>query len=304
MRRHGRVAVAVIAPVLLALLLATHWETVRSGILTIGRGDGEWLILAVGAAALTWAAASCCQLGSTTARLSVPVVFTTQVAGSFVNHVLPAGVGAAAINLRMLRRSGLSGDRAVTAVSLNVAAGMVLHLAALAVLIPLDPSSLRIGASSRTVLVVVAAVVLVGLIGLGVAGRRSSVLRGRLGGLAAEAAASLRSPRRFGLLWLGSAAVPALHIATLAGVLHAIGQPAPLTVIAVAYLAASALAALVPSPGGFGGLDVALLAALTTTGIASATAISAVIGYRSLTVWLPLVPGAGALLLLLRRRLI
>ena len=44
--------------------------------------------------------------------------------------------------------------------------------------------------------------------------------------------------------------------------------------------------------GWFGALDVALGAGLIAAGAASATAVAVVLGYRLVTVWAPLVPGA------------
>jgi putative heme transporter len=114
----------------------------------------------------------------------------------------------------------------------------------------------------------------------------------------------LRQPRRAVLLWSGATAIPTLHVLTLIAVLRGLGQPTPVVTVAVAYLGASALAAAVPGPGGFGALDVALIAALTGSGLAASAALAGVIGYRLLTGWLPLVPGAAMLLLLLHHRVI
>jgi uncharacterized membrane protein YbhN (UPF0104 family) len=114
----------------------------------------------------------------------------------------------------------------------------------------------------------------------------------------------LRSPGRAGLLWLGSAASPALHALIVVAVYNSLsGGLAPLTV-ALVYLVASPVAALVPSPGGFGALDITLAAALVAVGAPTATALATVLGYRLLTVWVPLVPGALVFAVLLRRRLL
>ncbi|MYX42505.1 TIGR00374 family protein, partial [Streptomyces sp. SID89] len=59
---------------------------------------------------------------------------------------------------------------------------------------------------------------------------------------------------------------------------------------------------LLPTPGGLGSLDAALAFALTTAGAPGSGAASTVLGYRLLTVWLPLVPGLLVLGLLIRRR--
>jgi uncharacterized membrane protein YbhN (UPF0104 family) len=73
--------------------------------------------------------------------------------------------------------------------------------------------------------------------------------------------------------------------------------------VALLYFAASCAAALLPTPAGLGSLDAALAFALTAAGGApAAAAASVVLGYRLLTVWLPLLPGLLVLALLVRRK--
>lgn len=292
----GRLLIAGAAPVVLVALLVWRWSTVDAGTDAMVRADRLWLLGALVAVGLTWVAGSCCQMGATSAQLPMGRVFATQVAGSFVNHVLPAGVGVAALNLRMLRRCGLSRSGAAGAVGLNAAAGFIVHAVALvALLFVVGARGTRL---DRTTVLAIAGGVLVGAVVLGLLALRLSPQLARNLGMA------LAHPSRAAMLWVGSAAVPALHILTLAAVLQALDRSVPIGTLAVAYLGASAVAAIIPSPGGFGGLDVALLAALTATGISTSAAAAAVIGYRLLTVWLPLLPGAATLALLLHRRII
>ncbi|OHV31756.1 hypothetical protein BCD49_05535 [Pseudofrankia sp. EUN1h] len=110
------------------------------------------------------------------------------------------------------------------------------------------------------------------------------------------------SRARCALLWCGSTAIPLLHAATLCAVCAALHVSLGVGQVAVAYLAASAAAALVPSPGGFGSLDASLVALLTAVGAPTATALAAVLGYRLVTVWLPLAPSAVVCAVLVRRR--
>jgi uncharacterized membrane protein YbhN (UPF0104 family) len=50
----------------------------------------------------------------------------------------------------------------------------------------------------------------------------------------------------------------------------------------------------VPTPGGLGAVEAALSAALTAAGLPGATAVSAVLLFRTLTFWLPVPAGWGA----------
>jgi uncharacterized membrane protein YbhN (UPF0104 family) len=292
----GRLVIAAAAPLVLVALLVWRWSTVDAGTDAMVRADRLWLLGALLSVGLTWVAGSCCQMGATIMPLPMGRVFATQVAGSFVNHVLPAGVGVAAVNLRMLRKCGLTRAGAAGAVGLNAAAGFIVHAIALvALLLVFGARGTRL---DRTTVLAIAGGVLVGAVILGLLALRLAPQVGR------TLRTALAHPGRAAMLWVGSAAVPALHIVTLAAVLQALDRPVAIGTLAVAYLGASAVASIIPSPGGFGGLDVALLAALTATGITASAAAAAVIGYRLLTVWLPLLPGAATLVLLLHRRII
>ncbi len=116
--------------------------------------------------------------------------------------------------------------------------------------------------------------------------------------------AVVRDPARAAKLWLGSLAVPLLHALILVAVLRALGVPTLAGTVVVIYLVASSLSVIVPSPGGLGALDVTLATGLIAVGVSSPSAIGVVLGYRLLTVWVPLMPGACVFAFLLRRRII
>jgi uncharacterized protein (TIRG00374 family) len=57
------------------------------------------------------------------------------------------------------------------------------------------------------------------------------------------------------------------------------------------YLGASIIAAAAPTPGGLGAMEAALVAGLSSVGLASGVAVAAVLSYRLVTYWLPILPG-------------
>ena len=71
----------------------------------------------------------------------------------------------------------------------------------------------------------------------------------------------------------------------------------PLT---VAYAAANIASAIPLTPGGLGVIEVTLVA--VTVGFGAPTAVLAVLGYRIVNYWLPLIPGAIAYVRLRLRR--
>ena len=91
------------------------------------------------------------------------------------------------------------------------------------------------------------------------------------------------------------------YVGGLAASVQAFGGGAGLAAIGAVYMAASAIAAASPTPGGLGAIEAALVAGLTGVGLSPGAAVSAVLTYRLATYWLPVVPGWISLSFLQRR---
>jgi uncharacterized protein (TIRG00374 family) len=89
--------------------------------------------------------------------------------------------------------------------------------------------------------------------------------------------------------------------AVLWATFHAFGSAPPLTVILMGYLIGQ-LGGLLPIPGGIGGIDGGLIGSLVVYGTPLATTAAAVLAYRVILFWLPLLVG-GAAFVSLRRAL-
>jgi uncharacterized membrane protein YbhN (UPF0104 family) len=74
--------------------------------------------------------------------------------------------------------------------------------------------------------------------------------------------------------------------------------------VVFAFLAASTAVGAVPAPGGIGPVDAALVFTLVAYGAPMGLATATVIGYRVLTVWLPLLPGVLVLSALVHRKVL
>jgi uncharacterized protein (TIRG00374 family) len=127
-----------------------------------------------------------------------------------------------------------------------------------------------------------------------------SFLRTALG----EARSVHTRPARALALWGGSLAFPLLQAAGLAAVGQAMNLAVPPLHMALAYLAATAAVAMVPTPGGIGSVEAALIVALVAAGGPVAVATAVVLAYRIITVWVPLLPGALTLGALVRLKVI
>ncbi|MFJ3656713.1 lysylphosphatidylglycerol synthase domain-containing protein [Streptomyces nigra] len=294
---HTALTLAVLVAVL--WLARRHWPVLHTGAVRLTAADRGWLLAAAAATLATWPCAALAQQGAVLRRLPPTALVAAQFAASAAGHVLPAGLGSGAVNLRYLVRAGLPLTRAATALAVKGTAGVVVRAALIAALVLALPGVLRLpraGGGVPAALCVAALGVL--LLSDTVRSRGRAVLAALRGHCVAVHA----RPARAAALWGGSLAYVLLHCAALSAVAHAVGLTLGPARLALLYLAASGAAALLPTPGGLGSLDAVLAYALTTAGTPAATAASAVLGYRLLTVWLPLLPGLLVLALLVRRR--
>ena len=280
-------------------LARRHWPVLETGALRLAVADPDWLLLAATAAAATWVCSALAQQGAVQRSLPPGRLVAAQFAAGAAGQLLPAGLGSGAVNLRFLMRCGLSASRSATALAVKATAGALVRAALIAGLATACPGVLDLPRPSPGWLALAGAgVVLAVLVAVALRAR----CRTALALVLADIRAVHARPRRAAALWGGSLGSAVLHALVLIAVTRAVALPLAPTLVALLYLAASSAAALLPTPGGLGSLDAALAFALTACGAPAAVAASAVLGYRLLTVWLPLLPGLLVLALLVRRK--
>ena len=125
--------------------------------------------------------------------------------------------------------------------------------------------------------------------------RGRKLLRTHVLGFLRRSWSSLRrlahSPIRLTALVGGSVAVTLAYIAALASSMAAFGADTNFAEVGAVYLGASLIAAAAPTPGGLGAMEAALVAGFTGVGVDSGVAVAAVLSYRLVTYWLPILPG-------------
>jgi len=90
--------------------------------------------------------------------------------------------------------------------------------------------------------------------------------------------------------------------AVLWATFHALGAAPPLLVILMGYLVGQ-LGGLIPLPGGVGGVDGGLIGALLVYGAPATATVAAVLAFRLILFWVPLLIGTPAFVALYRREL-
>jgi uncharacterized protein (TIRG00374 family) len=243
-------------------------------------------------------------------RTSWEIGLSELAAGSIV----PAsGAAGLALGAWILREGGMAPERIarrsvaffLIKSSVNFIAVAVLGTVMALGLLGPDLSLWLTAVPAAGALLVIVAVLVIPRLGVGPplaagAGRWRRVMREvrkALVGGAREAVQILRS--RNLLVIVGAVGYWAWDNAVLWAAFHAFGHSPPLTVVLMGYLIGQ-LGGLLPLPGGLGGIDGGLIGTLIVYGTPAAPAAAAVLTYRVILFWLPLLVGSAAFILLRR----
>ncbi|MFI7409535.1 YbhN family protein [Streptomyces sp. NPDC049627] len=303
------------ALILLPLLLvgawaAADWRTFQGGAARLASADPWWLLAGLFFTCMGWAAAACVRQGALPERLPPGLLLASQFAAGAANQVLPASIGAHAVTLRFLQGQGISLARGTASLALYSLVKPIAKTLVLLGFLVAFPDLLHLGElvpDGRTSLLVAVGVAAT----LGTAGVLAAAVRPLRRPLVCfvrtaltDARALHSRPSRVLALWGGAAATPLLQASVIASVGFALGLPLSWTQVTLALLLAGTAVGAVPAPGGIGPVDAALVFTMVTFGAPTGLAAATVIGYRVLTVWVPLLPGALVLSVLVQRKIL
>ncbi len=303
-RVRPRTVITLVAGVVAAYLLIGQLSRVSLSTV-FQHADWRWLALVVVLSALTYAGAALELTGFVPERLNPVRTFLAQVAGSFVTLVTPAAVGGVALNIRYLRKAGVSPADAGSSVGVAQIIAFGLHLLMLVIFVALTRTttthSLR---PPGWVWIALAALAAVVLIAAAIPPSRR-LLRSRLAPALGEIIPRLldiaQRPAKLAQGIGGALLLTAAYIFCLDASVLALGGSVALASVAVVYLTGSAIGSAVPTPGGVGAVEAALSAGLVAAGLPGAKAVSAVLLFRLVTFWLPVPVGWVALSYLQRK---
>ncbi len=303
-RIRPRTLITLVAGVVAAYVLIGQLSQASLGTV-LQRADWRWGLLVLLLSMVTYVGATFELTGFVLERLSLVRTFLVQVAGSFVTLVTPAAVGGVALNIRFLRKAGVSPSDAGSSVGVSQVIGFGLHILLLVIFAALTRTASR--SSLRPpgwVWYGLAALAAVLLIALAIpAGRR--LLRSRLAPALSQVIPRLldiaQHPAKLAVGIGGALLLTAAYIFCLDTSILALGGSVALASVAVVYLTGSAIGSAVPTPGGLGAVEAALSAGLVAAGMPGAKAIGAVLLFRLATFWLPVPFGWVAMNYLQRR---
>lgn len=266
----------------------------------VEQAEWGWVAAALGFSALSYVAAAMSLLGFVPERVPFLKTVQAQVAGSFVKIVAPAAVGGVALNTRFLQRAGVRPGLAVASVGASQLFGLGAHIMLLALFGYLTgtertPDSLT---PSRTVIAGLLTVAVLVLVVTAIPFLRKFVVtrvRSLFAGVVPRMLDVVQRPQKLLTGIGGMLLLTGLFVLCLDASIRAFSGPdvpqLSYASIAVVFLAGNALGSAAPTPGGMGAVEGALTLGLIAVGLPKEVAAPAVLLYRVMTLWLPVLPG-------------
>nr|WP_245689114.1 lysylphosphatidylglycerol synthase transmembrane domain-containing protein [Streptomyces chattanoogensis] len=295
-RLSPRILISWIAGAVAVYLLLSQLANFNIGDV-INRAQWMWVLVAMFFSALTYPAAAMSLLGFVTEKVPFAKTVIAQIAGNFVKLVAPAAIGGVALNTRFLQRAGVRPGLAVASVGASQLFGLGSHITLLLAFGYLTGTEHAPQISpSRTVIAGLLTVAVLVLVVTAVPALRKFVstrVRSLFAGVVPRMLDILQRPRKLIMGIGGMLLLTAANVMCLDASIRAFGGGDQISYasIAVAFLAGNALGSAAPTPGGLGAVETALLGALTVAGLAGSTALPAVLLFRLMVFWLPVLPG-------------
>ncbi|PJM96021.1 lysylphosphatidylglycerol synthase domain-containing protein [Streptomyces sp. CB01373] len=292
-----RTLISFIAGAIGAYYLLTQLTHIEFGTV-FAHAQWGWVIAAVLFSALSYVAAAMALLGFVPERVPFVRTVAAQVAGSFVKIVAPAAVGGVALNTRFLQRAGVRPGLAVASVGASQLFGLGCHILMLLSFGYLTGTEKTPSLSpSRTVIAGLLTVAVLVLVVTSVPFLRKFVLtrvRSLFAGVVPRMLDVLQRPQKLITGIGGMLLLTFCFVMCLDASIRAFGdQSTSLSIasVAVVFLAGNALGSAAPTPGGVGAVEATLTVGLIAVGLPKEVAAPAVLMFRLLTLWLPVLPG-------------
>ncbi|MER5717080.1 lysylphosphatidylglycerol synthase domain-containing protein [Streptomyces sp. NPDC002132] len=296
-RVRPRTLISFIAGAIGAYFLLTQLTHIEFGPL-VANAEWGWVAAAVLFSALSYVAAAMSLLGFVPERVPFPRTVAAQVAGSFVKIVAPAAVGGVALNTRFLQRAGVRPGLAVASVGASQLFGLGCHILMLLSFGYLTGTEKTPSLSpSRTVIAGLLTVAVLVLVVTSVPFLRKFVatrVRSLFAGVVPRMLDVLQRPQKLVTGIGGMLLLTACFVMCLDASIRAFGdQDASISIasVAVVFLAGNALGSAAPTPGGVGAVEATLTVGLIAVGLPKEVAAPAVLLFRLLTLWIPVLPG-------------
>jgi undecaprenyl-diphosphatase len=214
-----------------------------------------------------------------------------QLAASFVSKVLPGGLGSTTLNAKYMVKAGMDAIETSTVISAQALIGFIMFIVPLSLLLALNGANIlklvHIDVNPKVAIIVALS---------GAMGAATVLILPKFRTIAVSkltsALESIRNisvaPRELTVASIASLAVTAAYVFCLYAALQSVGANIGISTAIIVYATAIIAKSAVPTPGGLGPVEAAMIATLITFGLDKGSAVSAVLIYRLGTFWIPI----------------
>jgi uncharacterized membrane protein YbhN (UPF0104 family)/tRNA A-37 threonylcarbamoyl transferase component Bud32 len=294
------------------LTLVSNWSDIAD---TMSGLDVIWVVPIVVVTLLGTVGGAMSLSGSVIRPIALGEATVIMFGQSFLNRFTPMNAGGMAMRIRYLQKGGTDGTVATAAIGLTSAASGVMQVLFFAFFLLLSSASPTGGLDLNdrggpdvSIVAVFGGALVVAVILIAATPK----LRRWVGGFVASTYAKIRNdfgelarrPSKLGLLFGGQAIAKMSTIIAFVLACWAFDVELGFIELGALYMVANTVASAVPTPGGVGAVEAALVFVLVGSGVEEATAWASVLLFRLVNYWFPTIPGWIGLRISERRELI
>lgn len=299
--------ISVIVLAMFVALIVRNWSDFVESFQAIKNADKAWLFVAVCGMVLTYVAAAGGYIVVSIKKIGALYTLLAQVAAAFANKLLPSGVGGLGLNVAYLHKNNYTPTEATTVTAVN-------SLAAFVSFSLLFISALAFGGLSNSTIkmpeiplwavgLVLAALVIIAIVLI-----KNASIRAKIKHTLTQAVDTVKAYKDHPFRLVGAVAMATLvtfaYLLALYASARSLGVSIGIAEIFFVYVLGALATAAVPTPGGLGAAEAALYAGFVSYGVEPGLALSAVLAYRFITYWLPILPGYLSFQFLQRKKML
>lgn len=290
--------------ILLIIAILPKRNQLIAGINTIKTADMSWILLAMISLAGTYFVVAFIYKILAKKPLNYFTTVLVQVACSFANRLLPSGIGGFGLNVDYLIKNKHKPAESASVVTMNSLIAFTSHfLLIMLALIMSESTFSSIFKGKSMPWWVIIAVALIAFAIIIILDKRKKLKR-KIEKLIKDTLKNLADYRKKPInLVVGlfvTAMVTLLYVLAFYACAYSVGLQLTIVQAFLIYTFGALVGAATMTPGGLGGVEAGMVAGLVAVKADYSLAFSAVIIYRLLTFWLPIIPGYLAFWILRR----
>lgn len=272
-------------------LIAPQFSGFKHAFNTINISQPLWLLPLAAASLLTYVLTGAIYASLAPVPLKIRQAALVQLAASFMSKILPGGIGGTSLNVKYMQRAGMDLSDTSAVIATQGAIGFVMFTVPLTIFLVLNGQGLSQLFHFHLKLVhfiIAATVVAIAAVCLAFIRKLRVLATAKLLSFIQSIRDITTPGRELALACAASFAVTLAYIACLYASFKLFSIPLGITAAIFVYASAVIARSAVPTPGGLGPLEAAMIAAMVGLGASKDVALQAVILYRLATFWLPI----------------